>query len=88
MNKITDIKKIIIVLVLVFLDQISKYFFYGKNIEIIKDIFIIKSSTNTGVIFGIFSGNFFPGIFFEANAMQKKYFKSIFPGYCRHAFRM
>ncbi len=63
MNKITDIKKIIIVLVLVFLDQISKYFFYGKNIEIIKDIFIIKSSTNTGVIFGIFSGNFFITIF-------------------------
>ena len=63
MNKITDIKKIIIVLFLVFLDQISKYFFYSKNIEVIKDIFIIKSSTNTGVIFGIFSGNIFMTIF-------------------------
>ena len=31
----------------------------SNNIPIIKDIFSIKSSTNTGVIFGIFSGNFF-----------------------------
>ena len=63
MNKITDIKKIIFVCVLFFLDQVSKYFFYGKNIEVIKNILIIKFSSNTGIIFGIFSGNIFMTIF-------------------------
>ena len=48
-------KVFFIVLFLVFLDQITKIYFIGNNIEIFK-YFSLNYVTNTGVAFGLFHG--------------------------------
>ena len=49
------LKSIFLILFLVVLDQISKFYFLGKNIYIFK-YFSINSTVNTGITFGIFKG--------------------------------
>ena len=48
----------IIVILIVALDFLSKYFLKEKFLTIIPKILLIKHSENPGVIFGIFSNNF------------------------------
>ena len=49
------LKSIFLILFLVILDQISKFYFFGKSIYIFK-YFSITSTFNTGITFGIFKG--------------------------------
>ena len=50
------IKYILLFIGLLFLDQITKFIFFEKEINLIGNILRIDFTTNTGVAFGIFSG--------------------------------
>lgn len=46
-------------IVLLIFDQATKFYFQGKNFEIIPYVFFIKYSENPGLIFGFFRNNWF-----------------------------
>ena len=50
------IKYLLLFIGLLFLDQITKFIFFEKEINLIGNILRIDFTTNTGVAFGIFSG--------------------------------
>ena len=52
-------KLLILGLILVIIDQLTKILSIGKNFTLIPKIFYVKYSTNSGLIFGFFSNNFF-----------------------------
>ena len=52
------LKFISIILIITFVDLITKFIFFQKNITIIPKILLIKYSQNPGIIFGLFSNNF------------------------------
>ena len=51
-------KFIWIILILTFLDLLTKFFFKGKNLILIPKILYISYSQNPGILFGLFSNNF------------------------------
>ena len=50
------IKYILLFIGLLFLDQITKFIFFEKEINLMGNILRIDFTTNTGIAFGIFSG--------------------------------
>ncbi len=50
------LKSLSIILFVVLADQITKYLFKGKTIELIKNVLSLNYTTNTGAAFGIFKG--------------------------------
>jgi len=52
------LKFILIIILITSIDLITKFFFFNKNFTIIPKLFLIKSSQNPGIIFGLFSNNF------------------------------
>lgn len=49
-------KPIILIFIVFLIDQLTKYYFYGKNFDFISGIFGVTSTTNTGALFGILKG--------------------------------
>src|SRR3989344_9398135 len=47
-----------IILLITFLDLLTKFFFKGKNLILIPKILYISYSQNPGILFGLFSNNF------------------------------
>jgi len=52
-------KLLILGLILIIIDQLTKFYFINKNFTVIPKILYIKYSTNPGLIFGFFSNNIF-----------------------------
>lgn len=49
-------KPVILIFIVFLIDQLTKYYFYGKNFDFISNVFGVTSTTNTGALFGIFKG--------------------------------
>lgn len=49
-------KPIILIFIVFLIDQLTKYYFYGKNFDFIPNVFGVTSTTNTGALFGILKG--------------------------------
>ncbi len=49
-------KPVILIFIVFLIDQITKYYFYGKNFYFISNVFGVTSTTNTGAVFGILKG--------------------------------
>lgn len=74
---------------LVFIDYISKEYFKNKNIVVIKNVLEIEYVRNSGLIYGLFKGNFYLTILLPLIILifvayyfifDKKYSKYIIPG--------
>lgn len=52
-------KKLIYIIILLLIDQLTKFLSINKNITLIENLLYIKYSENPGIIFGLFSNNIF-----------------------------